>query len=594
MNRNMNSQPQGLSPNGRKFATCSVIVLVLLVLAGAFFTRSMWLPLLVGKPAQPAAPNAQVAPTAAAPSNNQPAPTTAQNGSQPATLAPVVNGQEKPTLTIAAVTFPSYLNMILAASRNNPAYNAVLVPLGFKTPDGTELYSADESDQVAKLTDGTYDILLTTPDTLAKHPGMGKPITMGDQSDGADATVVWNVGVTPGCAGKPIKIINDLKGCKIAVTGDSVSEFQALSALKVAGLSVNDVTLDTNYGDASEAEAAFQAKKVDAYTGWDPFIKDAVIEGQSHIVFSSKVSHTIFDGIFISHQADATKKAQIVEFLSDWFVSLTQSVIDPKSSAETIAAWTFKGYPTNKWTGISVDNSVDDFTRGLTTIAQAGYNQNLLYLVNPQLWPDMLTYERGIWEMSGEQLDGPFDPNTLFDPSYLQALAGRPGLTFPVGSTYAFVDNSFSPTSPLADETSKAPTAEELQAMQTVAEFNCPGVTFDPDKATLTSAQTAALTICEQSLVQMIAQSDVEILITGSAAQPDPKCYPGHNFNEQGTKALALQRATNVASILTSLNFPANRLAIAPHDGTLTCDMVQINKDRWVKIEIKASAEALR
>jgi hypothetical protein len=584
--RNPGSHPdEGLTPQGKTLLAGTVwIIIILALIAVGFFTRNLWWPMLFAKTGQPGTSVTRVVPTV--PSNNQ-SPTT-QNGSQPTTVAGSTQpGSTKPNLTICFVTFPSYLPVVLIPAMNDPAYNAVLYPLQFTAPDGTQVTIGSEPEQVQMMQSGQCDVLFTTPDTLAKHPSMGKLIAIVDQSDGADKTVAWSVGRTQACAGKPINIFNDLKGCTIAATGDSVSEFQALSFLKLAGLTHSDVNLDTSYSTAADAVQAFLEGKADAVSGWEPDITSAV-RSDTKILVSSKFSHTIYDGIFVSPNAEATKHDLITNFLADWFISLVKLVNDPNGSSEAIAAWAYQGYPTNSWTFVNPGTAKDDMAGGLGTIAQAGFDINMVYLAHPELWTNMLSYERGVWEWSGDQLETPFDTGSLVDSTYLQALANRTDLRPATGST--FVDNTFSPFPP--DQ--PIPTADQLIQLPTVAEFGCPGFAFKPDSVALDpkSADYANFVGCAQSLLEMLKQSDVQILITGSAAQPDPKVF-GDQYNLSGTLAVADQRALSVMTALINMGFPSNRIATLAVAGPVRQNLADMPQDRWVKIEIKASSASL-
>lgn len=504
--------------------------------------------------------------------------------SQP--IFPPITGAKK-DVTICIVTFPSYLPVVNIPALNNPAYNAVVVPLQFTLPDGTTT-KGTEPEQVQMMKDGECDVLLTTPDTWARHPSMGNIIAVVDQSDGADKTVAWNFGRTPGCAGKPIKIFNDLKGCTIAATGDSVSEFQALSFLQLAGLTVKDVNLDTNYDTAADAVQAFLEGKADAVAGWVPDI-DSAVRPDTKVLVSSAYTHTIYDVIIVSPKANAEKHDPVVAFLADWFTALKNLETDPAGSSEAIAAWTYNSNPTNDWTFVYQGTAKDDMTAGLEFIAEAGYDHNMIYLAHPELLTNALDYERKVWEWGGSQLEMPFDPTTGFDPSYLQALANRSDLRPAAGVT--FVNNRFSPFP--ADQA--VPTTGQLIKLPTVAEFGCPGFAFQPGNVALdpNSPDYKNFVECAQRLLQLVNQSDVQILITGSAAHPDPNIF-GSKYTEAYSMDIAQQRAIGVMAALINMGFPGNRLATNAVIGPVRQNSAELQQDRWVKIEIKASDESLR
>jgi ABC-type nitrate/sulfonate/bicarbonate transport system substrate-binding protein len=551
---------------------CTIVLVILAILFAGYFTREAWLPFFtntvksVGQTVQNAAPTA------------------AQPGAPQA--QPVAPGSRQ-EVKVCFLNFPSYLPVILIPQLQNQAYTPVLYPLQFPLPDGTET-KGSEPEQVAMMKAGECDVLLTTPDTLTKYPSMGRGITIVDQSDGADKTVAWNIGRTPGCAGKPINIFNDLAGCTIATTGGTVSEFQALSFLQLAGLTVGDVNLDTSYASAEDAVNAFLSGKADAVPAWSPDV-DAAVRPDTKVLVSSAYLHTIYDTIVVSPKADAEKREAITAFLADWFAALKFMVADPDASSQAIAAWTYQGAPSNDWTYVYPETAADDMAIGLELIAQAGFDHNLIYLANPDLLTNMADYERKVWEWGGSQLESPFDPARTFDMSYLQAISNRGDLRPAAGQK--FVNNTFSPFPP--DQA--VPTADQLIKLPTVAEFGCPGFAFQPGNVALdpSSADYGNFVVCAERLLQLVNQADVQILITGSAASPDPLVF-GSKYTPAYSLEVANQRAVGVMAAMINMGFPGNRLGTNAVIGPVRSVSAELQQDRWVKIEIKASDSSLR
>jgi sulfonate transport system substrate-binding protein len=76
--------------------------------------------------------------------------------------------------------------------------------------------------------------------------------------------------------------ITDLKGKKIAVAQGSSADYHLIWALKKAGMSPKDVTLD--YLQPAQALAAFSSGAVDAWDVWSPFIEQAAVQKHAKII----------------------------------------------------------------------------------------------------------------------------------------------------------------------------------------------------------------------------------------------------------------------------------------------------------------------
>ncbi|MTT32353.1 aliphatic sulfonate ABC transporter substrate-binding protein [Terrilactibacillus sp. BCM23-1] len=79
-----------------------------------------------------------------------------------------------------------------------------------------------------------------------------------------------------------IKTLNDLKGKKIAVAKGSSGYYLLYKALQKAGLKDSDVQIIQLQPD--EAQSAFNSKKVDAWSIWEPFISYQTIKNKSRVL----------------------------------------------------------------------------------------------------------------------------------------------------------------------------------------------------------------------------------------------------------------------------------------------------------------------
>lgn len=80
----------------------------------------------------------------------------------------------------------------------------------------------------------------------------------------------------------PIQTVADLKGKKVAVAKGSNTNYLLVSALEKAGLKFSDI--EPAYLPPSDARAAFEGGKVDAWSIWDPFLAVAESAAGARII----------------------------------------------------------------------------------------------------------------------------------------------------------------------------------------------------------------------------------------------------------------------------------------------------------------------
>lgn len=83
-------------------------------------------------------------------------------------------------------------------------------------------------------------------------------------------------------ANSTLKSVAELKGKSVAVTKGSSANYALLKALERDKLSFADV--DVKYLQPSDARAAFESGKVDAWTVWDPYLSSAKIELKARVL----------------------------------------------------------------------------------------------------------------------------------------------------------------------------------------------------------------------------------------------------------------------------------------------------------------------
>lgn len=490
----------------------------------------------------------------------------------------------RPELVCAFNSFGSYFTCVQMLGMDNPArpYKLVLKPYNFETSSGEILNPAEEIDQANQLISGEVDILLNTPDILVNNPTGAKIAAEIDRSDGADITAIWENGKTVNCQ-KPIKIFNDLKGCVIAVARQSVGKFQALSFMKYTALSESDITL-VDYPTVEEAVAAFNREEADGVAAWTgPDAIDSALEAGGKEILNSSWLGTIRDDIIVSANANENKEDLVFAFLVDWFTALKMQQESPAEAYELIATWKYGEHITNDWTGVYEGSAYDDMIFWMEDqIAQADLPNNLILFDNPQAVYDRLINQREVWAWGGQPQYEPFVVTDLVEPKYMlllkQYLQEHPELLPTSGE---LIDTDYSPFT----QSGTAPSADQLVALPTVAEFGCAQFNFSAGETVLDPSTDgySAFLRCASSLKQLALYSDVDFLITGSAARPT-------FYSDERSSQFAKRRAMAIYNALREAGVPKDRIAVQWVIGKPTDDVELQKADRWVKIEIKRPA----
>ncbi|WP_433266474.1 ABC transporter substrate-binding protein [Actinosynnema sp. CS-041913] len=116
--------------------------------------------------------------------------------------------------------------------------------------------------------------------------------------------------------GSALRSVPDLRGKSIAVAKGSSAHGQVLLTLSAAGLTTKDVRL--NFLQPSDAYAAFQQKRVDAWAVWDPYTSQALLEADARVLTDGqgKANGYTFQVAGRAAVDDPGKSAAIKEFLT--------------------------------------------------------------------------------------------------------------------------------------------------------------------------------------------------------------------------------------------------------------------------------------
>ncbi len=448
------------------------------------------------------------------------APATGTAAPRPSSAAATVAPAGTP-LTVAYDTYAPYFPVRIAETQGYfQSRNLTVKQIAFGLNG-----DYNEAQRRAALKDGTFDVLLTTLDSVALFPddSTGKVVAIIDESAGADKIV----------AQPSITRLNDLRGKRIAYSAGSVSEFYLYASLNLVGLKAADVQLrpvDT----VDQAVELFVKNQVDAVVGWEPTIQAAIDHG-GKVLLGSDNYRAILDVIVVSDKALREKPAAVQSFLDAWFEAEKLTIDNPQAAGAAVVK-----SGDSDWTGITQPS---DYSDALKLVAQATLGQNAFALQSPALLSNRLNEIGTIWRAGGKNL-ATLDTTKLVDGSFVQktVAAGQYANTQPP------VNPSFVLTQQIA-----VPRLTPEQTGQTtaVAELPLKQVEFQPDSTQLTEKGQADIAA---QIVPVLKQTPgLYLKVEGSAYQPQ-------GDTPEQNEAFARARAQSVIFFLLGQGIDPNRL----------------------------------
>ena len=425
-------------------------------------------------------------------------------------------------LTVAYDTYAPYFPVRIAETEGYYKARNLAVK---QVPFGLNGNDYNEEARRKALRDGTFDVLLTTLDSVALFGDdqTGKVVAIVDESAGADKIV----------ARAPIARLNDLKGKRIAYSQGSVGEFYLYATLNLVGLKASDVQLRPT-DSVDTAVDLFVKNQVDAVVGWEPVIQAALDSG-GKVLLGSDNYRAILDVVVVSTKALATKPAAVQAFLDAWFAAVKLTTDDPQRAGEAVV----KSGDT-AWTGIAKPS---DFADALGLVAQATLGQNAFALREPGLLANRLNEIRSVWTAGGKQL-ATVDTTKLLDGGLVQKSAAQGNLD----SAKAPVNPSFVLTSKIA---LPQLTPEQIGQTQAVAELPLKQIAFGENSAVLTEQGRKDLLF---QVVPVLKQTP------GFYLRVDVSVAQLSGDAPQENERLARSRAQAVISFLIGQGIDGNRL----------------------------------
>jgi NitT/TauT family transport system substrate-binding protein len=215
------------------------------------------------------------------------------------------------TVWIIACTPPAASSKTLSVGVSPwPGYSAHFVAMAkglFKAEgvDVQEVAFATQTDSDTAFLAGKLDLnwtgLPNAVPQISRDPSI-KVLFQCDYSNGSD-----------GIIGRNIKTAADLKGKKVARENILIEELLLRKYLSKLNLSRQDVvTLDLS---AADAATAFSANKVDVAVTYEPWMTRSAAAGKGEVLFTSKDSNVIPDGITVRDSLLQKHKPELQAYL---------------------------------------------------------------------------------------------------------------------------------------------------------------------------------------------------------------------------------------------------------------------------------------
>jgi NitT/TauT family transport system substrate-binding protein len=200
------------------------------------------------------------------------------------------------TLTVGVSPWPGYAGHYVAMAKDLFKAEGVTVK---------EVFFPNQGDSDTAFLSGKVDIswqgLPNAVLQMSRDPSI-KVVFQGDYSNGSD-----------GIIGRNIKKPEDLKGQKVAREEILFEELLLRKYLEKMGLSPDDVSRINL--TAADAAAAFTAGKVNVAITFEPWMTKAAKEGKGEVVFSTKDTNIIPDGIVVRDELIQKHKTELLAYV---------------------------------------------------------------------------------------------------------------------------------------------------------------------------------------------------------------------------------------------------------------------------------------
>jgi len=209
---------------------------------------------------------------------------------------PPANSNSNKTLTVGISPWPGFAGIYTAMDKNFFKAEGV---------DVKEVNFQAGSDANTAFLAGRLDLVWTgVPDmvVMAGKDSSIKLLMLSDYSNGAD-----------GILGRNITKPQDVKGKKVAMESQFIEFLLLRKYLEKAGLTQKDVTLVEM--PAADAASSFAAGKIDVAVTYEPWMTKVAKQGQGEIIFTSKSTNIIPDGLAAREKLIQERRADILTYM---------------------------------------------------------------------------------------------------------------------------------------------------------------------------------------------------------------------------------------------------------------------------------------
>ncbi|MGH2584732.1 MAG: ABC transporter substrate-binding protein [Dehalococcoidia bacterium] len=487
-------------------------------------------PVLTPLPATTAPPTAGPTEPAASPTR-----TPGQATAQPATPRPLTATATAPppprdTVICAYDAFDPYHKCAYMEAQN------LVQGVNFQGKGfGLQYPNTSEEQKIKDLSEGTYQVLLTTVDACALSCDENTVIlALVDASTGADMLVTR----------AEIATLNDMAGRRACFVDGSVS--QAFFLELFGPLQMVDQVQGVPKETLEEAIDAFERGECDGVVGWQPdmlrLFDDAgrPKPGYTLLADTGRFQY-VLDAAIANKQWVQRNPEQAQAFVDGWFRALKDSTENNQAYSQALIEAMGGVKPVDAsfgtwadWSGIENDQVLG--ARLSRIVAEASLDQNAEALRNPEILARRIDEARTYWQRGGKT-PGSVPARDLIDNRFtLQAAengALRPNRA-PLNRTFYLAERIPLP----------ALTPEEQEALRrnVVAKLPIEKLNFFPNSAELQPGAAEPLI----QIAELIKRTPgVYLVIEGRAAKPCGQ-------DAQGTIDFARARAERVAAVITA------------------------------------------
>ncbi len=173
------------------------------------------------------------------------------------------------------------------------------------------------------------------------HADVADAVPVFTQAAGAPLTYYAKENPSPAAeailvhADSPIRSVADLAGRTVGVSKGSGCHYLLVAALQRARLSIHDVTVA--YLQAPDAGPAFQARKLDAWVIWDPFLAITQHESPTRVL-ADGAGLTQYNRYYMVNTAFVRRRPEVVQVVFDLLAETGRWLkAHPREAADLLA-----------------------------------------------------------------------------------------------------------------------------------------------------------------------------------------------------------------------------------------------------------------